>query len=139
MDINSINRVLNNMTPDSASAPLKEAEDNSFEEKLKAAMDKKDDKELKAACKQFEGIMLDILYKQMKATINRSNLVEADPGREVFESMLDESMMQKVSETSTFGLADSLYKQLSRQAASAVETAEKEKGETAEGVEPVGK
>ena len=136
MDINNINRVLNNMTPDSASAPLKEAEDKSFEEKLKAAMDKKDDKELKAACKQFEGIMLDILFKQMKATINRSNLVEADPGREIFESMLDESMMQKASESSTFGLADSLYKQLSRQAASNVE---KEKGETAEGVEPVGK
>lgn len=136
MAIDNIGSILNNMTPDSATAPLKEAGDKSFEEKLKAAMGKNDDKELKAACKQFEGIMLDILYKQMKATINKSDLVQADPGREIFESMLDESMMQNVSQISTFGLADSLYKQLSRQAASGSD----KKGVTAaEGVKPVEK
>jgi len=134
MEINNINRLLNNMTTDSVSAPLKEAEDKSFEEKLKAAMEKNNDKELKNACKEFEGIMLNILYKQMKATVNKSTLVEADPGREIFESMLDESMMENASQISSFGLADSLYKQLSRQAASGVK---KEEEKTAEGVKPV--
>ncbi len=134
MEINNIGRVLKNLTPDSASAPLQEAQDKSFEEKLKAAMEKNDDAELKDACKQFEGIMLDILYKQMKATVIRSDLIEADPGREIYESMLDESMMENASRISSFGLADSLYKQLSRQSAlSAQQVREKQ----AEGVKPV--
>lgn len=134
MEINNINRILKDMTPESVSAPLKEATDKSFEDKLKAAMEKNDQKELKNACKQFESIMLNILYKQMKATINKSELVEADPGREIFESMLDDSMMEKASQISTFGLADSLYKQLSRQSALSVK---KDGEKTAEGVEPV--
>lgn len=133
MDINNIYRTLNGITPGAASAPLKEAGDNSFEEKLYAAMGKNDQKELKNACKQFEGIMLNILYKQMKATINRSDLFEADPGSEIFESMLDESLMEKASQISNFGLADSLYKQLSRQVASGIKKVD---DTAAEGVKP---
>ncbi|NJD03453.1 MAG: flagellar biosynthesis protein FlgJ [Ruminiclostridium sp.] len=136
MEINNIKRALNIMTQDTVEAPLKQAGDKSFEDELKAAMDKSDDKELKNVCKQFEGIMLNILYKQMKATINRSDLIEPDPGREIFESMLDESMMEKASQSSTLGLADSLYKQLRRQSAS---SAEKEREKAAEGVGPVEK
>lgn len=134
MEIGNVRRLLSNMTTGSVSAPLKEAVDKSFEEKLKAAVEKNDDKELKAACKQFEGIMLDILYKQMKATVIKSELVEADAGREIFESMLDESMLENASKASTFGLADSLYKQLSRQIAY---DDEKNGEKTAEGVMPV--
>ena len=134
MDINNISGAFGSITPDLVSTPLKEAADKSFEEKLKAAMGKNDEKELKNACKQFEGIMLDMLYKQMKATINRSDLVKTDPGREIFESMLDESMMEKASQISTFGLADSLYKQLRRQSASGVK---KEGEKSAEGVKPL--
>lgn len=118
MEINNISKLMTNLAAGQASAPLKEAGDKDFEEKLKSALEKNDDSELKAACKQFEGIMLDIIYKQMKATIIRSDLVEADAGRDIFESMLDESMMEKASQVSTFGLADSLYKQLSRKKAS---------------------
>ncbi len=136
MEINKINGILKNLSPDTVSAPLNEAQDKSFEEKLKAAMEKNDQAELKKVSKQFEGIMLDILFKQMKATINRSDLVERDPGSDIFESMLDESLMEKASQVSTFGLADSLYKQLSRRAGATVK-AEGEK--TAEGVGPVDK
>lgn len=136
MEINNINAnaISKGMSTEAESASLKESADKSFEEKLKKAMEKNDQKELKNACKQFEGIMLDILYKQMKATINRSGLVEADPGREVFESMLDESMMESASQISTFGLADSLYKQLSRQSAASVK---KDGEKSSEGAGPV--
>jgi flagellar protein FlgJ len=78
-------------------------------------MNSKDDKELKSACQQFESIMLDMMYKQMKATVTKSDLIESDPGTEIFQSMLDENLMGQASKTGSFGLAESLYKQLSKQ------------------------
>jgi flagellar protein FlgJ len=107
---------------------------NSFEKRLQAAVDNKDDKELKRACQQFEAIMLGMMYKQMKATVVRSDLIQSDPGRDIFESMLDESLTEEASKTGTFGLAESLYKQLGKQNKSAVK-ADGEK--TVEGSRPV--
>jgi len=89
--------------------------DTSFEENLRSAMEKKDDKALKEACTQFEGILLEIMYKQMKATVPKSSLFPKDSGTEFFESMLDEKLVENASKTNSLGLADLLYKQLSKQ------------------------
>lgn len=88
--------------------------DDNFEKRLKQVMDKNDDKELRKVCKDFESIMLNMMYKQMKATVSKSDLIPDDAGREVFESMLDEKLMEEASKGEGFGLADVLYKQLSR-------------------------
>ncbi|NLC69198.1 MAG: hypothetical protein GX754_10565, partial [Clostridiaceae bacterium] len=50
------------------------AEEQVFEEKLKRAMENKDEKMLKEACRQFEELFLQVLYKQMKATVPRDGL-----------------------------------------------------------------
>jgi flagellar protein FlgJ len=91
-----------------------QASDESFEQKLNAAVASRDEEQLKKACQEFEHIMLDMMYKQMKATIIRSNLVQKDAGSEIYESMLDEKLMEAASRTGSFGLAEMLYKQLSR-------------------------
>lgn len=103
------------ISKDAAARAVTQSNDAGFEAKLKAAIEKNDQKELKNVCKQFEGIMLDIMFKSMKATINKSDLITEDPGTEIFQEMLDEKMMEEASKISTFGLADSLYKQLSKQ------------------------
>jgi Rod binding protein len=118
MAVNPISSTFGNIggiNSDSSTRALNEATDNSFEEKLKAAIENKDQKELKSACKQFEGIMLEMMYKQMRATVVKSNLVEEDSGMEIFQGMLDDKLMEQASQTSAMGLADALYKQLSRQ------------------------
>lgn len=115
MDIGKITgNTSNSLITGSASQAADIAADDSFEKRLQAAVDSNDDKGLKSACQQFEAIMLDMMYKQMKATVVKSDLVQADPGRDIFESMLDESLMEQASKTGTFGLAESLYKQLSK-------------------------
>lgn len=115
MEINKLNNIMAGQTStDSAATSLKAAQDKGFEEKLKAAMEGNNDKELKDACKQFEGVLLNMVYKQMRATVNKSDLIQADPGREIFESMLDDSLVDKAAQTGTLGLADSLYKQLQK-------------------------
>lgn len=94
---------------------VQQASDDSFEKLLQNAVDNQDDKELKQACKEFEGIMLNMMYKSMKSTIIKSDLVEEDAGRDIFQSMLDDKLVDTAAQTGSLGLADALYKQLSRQ------------------------
>jgi len=99
---NSIERAKSNVVQDS------------FEKKLQEAMANKNEEQLKAACKEFEGIMLSMMFKQMKSTIPKSDLIPSDAGRDIFESMLDETLMEEASKGRGVGLADVLFKQLSR-------------------------
>lgn len=100
-NLNSINTTVNKAT------------DDSFEKRLQKAMDQKDEQELKKACQEFEGILLGMMYKQMKATIPKSDLIPGDAGREMFESMLDDALVEEASKGKGYGLADTLYRQLS--------------------------
>ncbi|HOQ06847.1 MAG TPA: rod-binding protein [Clostridiales bacterium] len=115
MDINMIDSATIGNFVRNAANSANRASDDDFARRLEEAARNKDDRELKKACQEFEAIMLDMLYKQMKATIIKSSLVEEDPGREIFESMLEEELMDQASRRGSLGLADMLYKQLSRQ------------------------
>ena len=115
MDINNIDGMtIGNLVRNAANSATR-ASDDDFARRLEEAARKNDDRELKKACQEFEAIMLDMLYKQMKATVIKSDLLEDDPGREIFESMLEEELMEQASKRGGLGLAESLYKQLSRQ------------------------
>jgi flagellar protein FlgJ len=111
---------------DRAAGAAVSAEDESFAKKLEAAMASNNDRELKKACQEFESIMLSILYKQMKATVIKSDLIEKDPGTEIFESMRDEALMEQASRTGSLGLAESLYRQLSRNTGAGIKNVDKE-------------
>lgn len=114
MDISKIgNNLMDSMIHEAKSSKVDESD---FEARLQKAMDEGDKKALKQACADFESIFLSMLYKQMKATIPKSDLVPASAGRDIFESMLDEKIVEKAAESGGIGLADSLYKQLSKQA-----------------------
>ena len=108
-------------TAANAAAIASAAEEDSFESKLRSAMTNQNDAELKNACVQFEELMLGILYKSMKATIRRSELTPPAPGREIYEQWQDDALMKKIAERGTFGLADMMYKQLSKRMKNAYE------------------
>jgi|GEM_PF-362214 len=97
-----------------------QSSDDTFARKLEEAAKKNDDKALKEVCQEFESIMLSMLYKQMKATVVKSDLMEEDPGMDIFQSMEDDELMKQASKSGSFGLAESLYKQLSKQYGKAV-------------------
>jgi len=100
------------------------AETDSFESKLRSAMTNQNDAALKEACVQFEELMLGILYKSMKSTIHRSELLPPAPGRDIYEQWQDDALMKKIAERGTFGLADMMYKQLSKRMQNAYELIE---------------
>jgi flagellar protein FlgJ len=87
-------------------------EEQTFEGKLKQAMENRDEKSLKEACRQFEELFLQMMYKQMKATVPKSGLFSGGIQAEIFNSILDESLMKEVSKAKGIGIADMMYKQL---------------------------
>lgn len=115
MDIGKLGSSSSESLTNQAVKSVEQSADDSFARKLEAAAQRKDDKELKQVCQEFESIMLSMLYKQMKATVTKSDLIKKDPGTDIFESMQDEQLMEQASKTGSLGLAESLYKQLSRQ------------------------
>jgi len=84
-----------------------------FESKLTSAMNARDEKKLKDACVQFEELMLGMLFKQMKATVIRAEEAK-DPGRDVYEQWQDEALVKEMAKNGSFGLADMMFKQLSK-------------------------
>lgn len=112
MDISKINDITSNSSVDSAKNRVA---DDSFEKKLQSAMDNKDDKELKKVCKDFEAIMMGMMFKEMKATVQKSEFIPEDTGTKIFDSMLDDKLVEEASQGQSMGLSDILYKQLSKQ------------------------
>lgn len=73
-----------------------------------------DPEKLMDVCRDFESVFLNIVLKEMRKTIPESDLVEKSYAREMFESMQDEELAKEMSKGRGVGLAQELYKQLSR-------------------------
>jgi flagellar protein FlgJ len=131
-NINPIETVKTNQTQTEASE---------FESILKKAFDEGDKEKLKEACNEFESIMLQILYRQMKATVPESDFIEKSSARAMFEDMLDEKLMERGSMRG-IGISEMMYKQLSAKMDKAYkietvnEASEPDNNET-DGAEPV--
>ena len=87
-------------------------EDQGFADVLKKAYSSGDKEKLKQVCREFEGIMLQMMCKQMKKTVPESELLPASSGREIFQEMLDEELINNATQRG-IGLSDVLYRQLS--------------------------
>jgi peptidoglycan hydrolase FlgJ len=134
MDIGKISGSSAGNLTNEATQSAAQASDDSFAKKLEAAANGNDDKELKKACQEFESIMLSMMYKSMKASITKSDLIEEDAGTEIFESMQDDNLMEQASKTGSLGLAESLYKQLSKNSGTGAKNVNKD---TVQQSEPV--
>lgn len=73
-----------------------------------------DPQKLMEVCKEFESIFINMILKQARSGMNTDGLTEKSYAREIFEDMQDEQMAQSMSKGQGIGLAQELYKQLSR-------------------------
>ncbi len=110
MEISGISGSSVNQTIGDARNKVRE---DSFEKQLNAALTQGDREKLKQVCSEFESILLGILYRQMKATVPKSEFFLGSIARDVFESMLDDRLIQEAAKSGGMGLAQSLYRQLS--------------------------
>ncbi len=97
----------------SAGTAKDNAADKAFATALQSAYDDQDKKKLKEVCHQFESIMMSMMYKQMKATIPTDETSGNSQAKDIYQGMLDDELMNRSGERG-IGLADILYKQLSK-------------------------
>ncbi|SCY87154.1 rod-binding protein [Alkaliphilus peptidifermentans] len=71
-----------------------------------------DSQKLMEVCKQFESVFINMMLKQMRSTVGDGGLTEKSHGREIFESMYDETLSDEIASGQGIGLAKDLYKQL---------------------------
>lgn len=111
MDISKIN---DNLFKTQLGNSVNDKNKSEFENHLNNALKSNDKEQLKKVCNDFEGIMMNILYKQMKSTVMKSDLIPASAGKEMFEDMLDQELVKTSAESGTFGLGNMLYKSLEK-------------------------
>ncbi len=95
-----------------------QSQTQSFEDALNKAVDNKDAQELKEACKEFESYFVSYIFKQMQNSVNSINngkgVINRSQGEEIFTEMLLEEYSETAAEHGGIGLADMMYKQLSK-------------------------
>jgi len=73
-----------------------------------------DPQKLMEVCREFESIFVNMILKQGRSGIGEDGLTEKSYAREMFEEMQDENLAQSMAKGQGVGLAQELYKQLSR-------------------------
>lgn len=96
-----------------------QAAEESFGKILDKAQLDQDDEKLKEACREMEAYFIQHLYKVMRdSTKMGEGIIQKGQHEEIFEDMLIEEQSKEATKAGGIGLADMLYKQLSREQAS---------------------
>jgi flagellar protein FlgJ len=75
--------------------------------------DKKIDREkLKRACADFETLFTAQILKAMRQTVPQSGLLGNGPGKDIYESFIDQELSKKMSQGKGIGLGAKLYQQI---------------------------
>lgn len=119
-NLGTVNRATNFEQADVAN---KLAQTEVFAEKLQKEYNKvdaqtlpADDKEqqkLRKTCQDMESVFINLMFTNMRNTVQRSELLPESMGEKIMRSMLDQEMATKMSRAGGIGLADLLYQQLS--------------------------
>jgi len=93
-----------------------EARVNSFQAELESALSSDDSSRLKEAARSFEAHFINMMFKQMRATINHSEggLFERSSTEKLFQELLDEQFSEIAADAGSFGLARQIYEQIRR-------------------------
>jgi len=112
--IDSINTGNNIVDYSSIKGKTQEAKQGEFESALDKAIQEKDDQKLKKACSDLESVFVNMMFKQMRNTIQKSDLFSGGTGEEMYEDMLYEKYAEESSKNNGIGIGDILYRQLSK-------------------------
>ena len=66
-------------------------------------------------CREFESIFVNMMLKEMRATVDKSGLIDGGQAEDIFSDMLYDEYSKSMTKAAGFGLADAVYVELSRQ------------------------
>lgn len=75
-----------------------------------------EDVKLKAACKEMEAVFLNMMLSKLRATVPKGNLLGNSQEEQMLTSLLDTELTKNMAQAGGMGLADMLYRQLSKSA-----------------------
>ncbi|MDF2545678.1 MAG: hypothetical protein K0R93_576 [Anaerosolibacter sp.] len=107
IDLNQINMKKAESQTEPFKSMLAKAQDDTKDKK-------QDAQKLMQACKDLESVFVNMMFKNMRATVLSDGFIEKSFGRETFEGMLDEEIAKTIGKGQGVGLAQQMYKQLSR-------------------------
>lgn len=84
---------------------------NSFNRLKDRARNEQSPEALRAAAQQFEGMLLQMVIKQMREAGPKGDLFNSQE-QQMFQSLLDQQLAINLSQTRSLGLADAIYRQL---------------------------
>ncbi|MGO8693645.1 MAG: rod-binding protein [Rectinemataceae bacterium] len=65
-------------------------------------------------CEQFEAIFAKMMLTEMRKTVDKNGLVSGGWAEDIYQDMLDDQYSSTLSKSADFGIADELYRQLSK-------------------------
>ncbi|HWR09148.1 rod-binding protein [Sporomusa sp.] len=79
-----------------------------------ASAKRSEDAKLKAACQEMEAVFLNMMLSRMRASVPKTKLMGDTSGEETMQSLLDTELTKNMAQAGGMGLADMLYRQLSK-------------------------
>ena len=70
------------------------------------------ERQAKDACKEFEALFINMMLKELRATVNKSGLMDGGKAEELFTSLMDTQMSREMAAQGGIGLAEMLYRQM---------------------------
>ncbi len=97
----------------------------SFQEKLLMA---EDDEKLKEACDQFEEYFINLMFKEMRKTVNEdkseNSMFKKSQAENIMQDFLYQEYSKNMTEAGGIGLSDAMYEQMQKQNAGKVTSEE---------------
>lgn len=75
-----------------------------------------EDAKLRSTCRDMEAVFLNLMLAQMRETVPKGNLLGNSREEQMLTSMLDTELTKNMAQAGGMGLADMLYRQLSKTA-----------------------
>jgi len=93
--------------------PYREAGTDGQLEGIRRHAESSDDTQLKKACDDFESILVNMMFKEMRETVGESGFISGGFGEDVFSDLRDRELSQMAARSGALGLSQVLYRQLS--------------------------
>ena len=92
-----------------------QASEDGFKTALEAAVRQNDDTQLRKACEGFESYFIQSMFREMRKTsLSTGGIFEKSNAEKIFEDMLYEEYSKTAAAKGGVGLADMMYRQLSK-------------------------
>lgn len=94
-------------------SPATGANDRSFTPVGKSTSEKEDQR-LKEVTEQFESLFVNMIFKEMRKSLNKHKLIDGGMGEKIFKDMLYQKYSEMTAKKADLGIAELLYDQLNK-------------------------